>query len=80
VTAGPQRQGPVVPLKIITESGRKASSRLFDYRKKQNDDRKQIEQKHQELHNKSMGALTKAVLSKKKEREQMIRQSISKDR
>jgi len=27
-----------------------------------------------------MGALTKAVLSKKKEREQMIRQSISKDR
>ena len=32
-----------------------------------------LEQKHQELHQKSMGELTKAVLVKKKEREQMIR-------
>lgn len=49
---------PIVPIQTITSYGKKASSRLLDYESKQKEDRKKLVEKHEELHQKTMGALT----------------------
>lgn len=68
-TAGPKKSlyAPVPSLPIITEVGRKASSRLFDYETKHKSQQEKMEQKHEELRQKTMLQLRQEVDQKKKD-------------
>ena len=66
----------------ITKEGKKATSRLLDYRNDQKSKREQSEKerKHEEYRNKTVQQLRKAANEKKAEIRDMVRQSLSRER